>query len=166
MYEKLLIVKVDSKYCNYLRMFDNKVSYNAGNKELRPFIGVLFMIGKCEYFAPLSSPKLKHKTLKNTLDLLKIDDGKLGVINLNNMIPVTNKNYKEFNLQKKTDSIDEMSRIVLLNNQLRWLTSNNQKIRKKSKMLYNLYKNNKLPTNVKDRCCNYILLEKKCKEYK
>lgn len=165
MYEKLLIVKVDSKYCDYLRQFDNKVSYNAGIKELRPFIGVLFMVGKCEYFAPLSSPKPKHKTLRNTLDLLKIDNGNLGVINLNNMIPVTDNNYEEFDLDKKTKDEDEQFRITLLSNQLRWLTSNRQEIRKKSKLLYNLYKNNKLPKNVKDRCCNYILLEGKCKEY-
>ena len=36
----------------------------------------------------------------------------------------------------------------------------------KSKLLYNLYKNDKLPTNVKNRCCNFILLEEKCKECK
>lgn len=165
MYEKLLIVKIDSEYCNYLRKYDNRVSYNAGNKELRPFIGVLFMVGKCEYFAPLSSPKPKHKTLKNTLDLLKIDDGNLGVINLNNMIPVTSANYEEFDLDKKTYDESEMFRINLLSNQLRWLTSNRQEIKKKSKLLYNLYKNNNLSKNVADRCCNYILLESKSKEY-
>lgn len=108
MYEKLLIVKINSKYCDYLRKYDSKVSYNYGNKELRPFIGVLFMIDKCEYFAPLSSSKPKHKILKNTLDLLKIDSGKLGVINLNNMIPVTSKNYEEFDLNKKTNNLEEM----------------------------------------------------------
>ena len=41
-----------------------------------------------KYFAPLSSPKEKHSRLKNTLDLLKIDGGKFGVINFNNMIRV------------------------------------------------------------------------------
>ena len=58
MYKKLRIVKVDSLYCDYLRKYDKRVSYNAGTKDLRPFIGVLFMIDKCEYFTPLSSPKL------------------------------------------------------------------------------------------------------------
>lgn len=38
MYKKLKIVKVDSKYCNYLRKYDSKIPYNAGIKELRPFI--------------------------------------------------------------------------------------------------------------------------------
>lgn len=61
MYKSFKLVKVDYKYCDYLRNFDNKVPYNAGIKDLRPFIGVLFTIDKCEYFAPLSSPKPKHK---------------------------------------------------------------------------------------------------------
>ena len=89
MYRNLKIVRVDSHYCNFLRNFDSKVSYNAGFKELRPFIGVLFKINDCEYFAPLSSPKVKHKKLKNTLDMIKIKDGEYGVINFNNIIPVT-----------------------------------------------------------------------------
>lgn len=38
MYRNLKIVKVDYHYCDYLREFDNKVAYNAGNKELRPFM--------------------------------------------------------------------------------------------------------------------------------
>ena len=42
MYKNLKIVKVDSNYCDYLRQFDNKVPYNYNNKELKPFIGILF----------------------------------------------------------------------------------------------------------------------------
>lgn len=165
MYKKIKIVKVDANYCNYLRKFDNKVSYNAGEKELRPFIGILFIVENCEYFAPLSSPKKKHKKLKNTLDLVKINNGVYGVVNFNNMIPVTNKNYIEFNLSKKTNIKNEKMRIELLNNQLRWLNSNKKRIYTKSRLLYNLYKENKLPKNVKDRCCNFPLLEEKCNIY-
>ena len=165
MYKKFKIVKVNSNYCDYLRLFDNKVPYNAGQKQFRPFIGVLFMVGKCEYFAPLSSPKPKHMSLKNTLDLVKIDNGVYGVVNFNNMIPVTSKNYIEFDLNKRTTDKKEMLRIELLRNQLRWLTLNRKEINKKSKLLYSLYKNNKLPKNVKDRCCNFPLLEEKCRNF-
>jgi len=165
MHRNFRIVKIDFKYCDFLRQFDNKVPYNAGSKELRPFIGVLFMIGKCEYFAPLSSPKKKHKELRNTIDLLKIENGKYGVINFNNMIPVMSSNYIEFDLNKKTEDKSEMKRIELLNNQLRWLTSNRKVILTKSKLLYDLYKCNKLSKNAKDRCCNFIMLEEKCKEF-
>lgn len=166
MYKKIRIVKVDSKYCDYLRKFDEKVVFNAGSKELRPFIGILFIVNKLEYFAPLSSPKEKHRKLRNTLDLIKINNGEYGVINFNNMIPVEKGNYEEFDLNKKTEDKTEMKRIMLMNNQLRWLTVNKQEIYTKSRLLYNLYKNNKLPKNVKDRCCNFTLLEEKCKVYK
>ena len=166
MYRNFKIVKVDYNYCDYLRQYDNKVTYNAGSKELRPYVGILFIINKIEYFAPLSSPKEKHKKLKNTLDLIKIKNGIYGVINFNNMIPVSKDDYEEFDLNKKTEDKKEIKRILLMNNQLRWLTSNKKEIYTKSRLLYNLYKNDKLPKNVKDRCCNFILLEEKCKEYK
>ena len=57
MKERLILVRLDTDYCNYLRKYDDKVPYNHGKKELRPFIGVLFNIGRLMYFAPLSSPK-------------------------------------------------------------------------------------------------------------
>ena len=101
MYRNFKIVKVSSKYCDYLRKYDNKVPYNAGSKDLRPFVGILFLVENCEYFAPLSSPKDKHKRMKNTLDLIKIKDGEYGVINFNNMIPVSSNNYEEFDLNKR-----------------------------------------------------------------
>lgn len=118
------IIKIDSDYCDYLRKFDKRVCFNAGVKDLRPFIGVLFIVEGHEYYAPLSSPKPKHKHLKNTLDLVKIDNGRLGVVNLHKNLIIS-----------------------------------------KSKRLYKLRVKNILPTNVIDRCCDYKLLEEKCKEY-
>lgn len=82
----LKIVRVDSNYSDYLRKYDNKVSYNKTEKELRPFIGILFQIKSYDYFAPLSSPKSKHKNMKNTLDFFKIKDGELGAVNFTSKI--------------------------------------------------------------------------------
>lgn len=70
--ETLKLVKVDSDYCDYLRTFDSKVPYNMDQKSLRPFVGVLFEVNKCKYFAPLTSPKPKHHKMKNTRDFLNI----------------------------------------------------------------------------------------------
>ena len=165
MFRKIIIVKVDSKYCDFLRKYENKVPYNAGEKELRPFVGILFNIGNCEYFAPLSSPKPKHSRLANTLDLIKIDNGKLGVINFNNMIPVNKSNYNIIDLNEKTNDKNKSARILLLKNQLRWLNKNRVDIYEKSSNLYKKYVNNLLPINVRNRCCNFILLEEKCREY-
>lgn len=67
----LKIVRVNSDYCDYLRKFDNKVAYNKNEKELRPFIGILFQIDTCEYFAPLSSPKPKRRNMKKYFRLFQ-----------------------------------------------------------------------------------------------
>ena len=129
------------------------------------YIGVLFFIGECEYFAPLSSPKLKHKNLKNNLDLLKINNGNYGVVNFNNMIPVTSNNYIAFDLNKKPETTGEKYRLELLRNQLRWLTIHKKEVLNKSRLLYTLYNNKNLPQSLIDRCCNFKLLEEKCNEY-
>ena len=161
----LKIVRVDSNYCDYLRQFDSRVPYNNENKELRPFVGILFNVNECEYFAPLSSPKPKHKKMSNGIDFLKIDDGDLGAVNFNNMIPVESSNYWLVDLDRKYEEISEQKYYILLSKQLEWLDSNYDKVKKKSSKLYQLYITNKLPNNIKDRCCNFKLLEEKCALY-
>lgn len=162
---KLKIVRVDSDYCDYLRKFDNKVSYNKNEKELRPFIGILFKIDTMEYFAPLSSPKLKHKKMRNMVDFFKIQDGELGAVNFNNMIPVKKNNYAIVDLNKEALTNSEFKYQKLLKEQLDWLNANYHQVKNKSFKLYELYNSEKIPKNIKDRCCNFKLLEDKCKEY-
>ncbi len=110
----LKLVIIDSNYCDYLRGFDSKVAYNYAKKDTRPFIGVLFNVGNMEYFAPLYSPKVKHLTMKDNVDFLKIDNGNLEVINFNNMIPVTPNNYIIPNLKKKSFNMQELQYQFLL----------------------------------------------------
>ena len=159
------IVRVNSDYCDYLRKFDNKVSYNKFDKELRPFIGILFKIDTCEYFAPLSSPKDKHKKMKNTVDFFKIKGGELGAVNFNNMIPVNEKNYTLVDLNKETLTVAELKYQRLLREQLAWLNANFHQVKNKSFKLYRLYNEGRLSKNIMDRCCNFKLLEEKCMEY-
>ena len=149
----------------FLRTFDSRVPYNADAKKLRPFIGILFRVHNIDYFAPLSSPKIKHKRMSDTIDFMKIDHGELGAINFNNMIPVTPANYQEIPLNKVPDDMKEYFRYELLKNQLRWLNKHKEKVYKKSLLLYHLYKEDKLSLRVRNRCCNYLVLEEKCLEY-
>ena len=118
-----------------------------------------------EYFVPLSSPKEKHLKMKNTLDFLKLDNGKLGAINFNNMIPVTGNNYTLVNFDKENKSASDIKYILLLQNQLSFLNAHYFSIISKAIKLYYLYKEDRLPKNIKDRCCNFPLLEDKCNEY-
>lgn len=161
----LKIVRVNSDYCDYLRKFDDKVAYNKHEKELRPFIGILFKIENCEYFAPLASPKEKHIKMKNKIDFLKIKGGELGAVNFNNMIPVKEHNYYLVDLNRTNLSILEQKYQQLLKQQLQWLNEHYNQLKNKSFKLYQLYNSGRLPENIKERCCNFKLLEEKCLEY-
>ena len=77
---------INDKYVDYLRNFDTTVLYNKN--KTRPYVGIVYTYNNMNYFAPLSSPKEKHLKMKSSQpDIYKIDDGKLGIVNINNMIP-------------------------------------------------------------------------------
>lgn len=115
---------MNSDYCDYLRQFDSRVPYNSENKELTPFVGILCGINESEYFAPLSSPKEKHKKMSNGIDFLKIDNGNLGAVNFNNMIPVGHNNYNTIYFKDEwTKHLDKKYQ-ELLKNQVNWLNAN------------------------------------------
>ena len=103
--------------------------------------------------------------MKNTIDFFKIKNGELGAVNFNNMIPVNKTNYTLLNLDIEPLTNSELKYQKLLKEQLRWLNENYIQIKNKSSKLYNLYKDNKLSDNIKNRCCNFVLLEEKCNEY-
>ena len=163
MFLNFIVVNVDAKYCDYLRKYDALVPLNNQAKENRPYLGILFSIHDMEYFAPLSSPKPKHLKMHNTLDFIKIDEGKLGAINFNNMLPVKKNNYIIVDLNDKNP--ERLKYLNLLKKQLHWLNENKLKIIYKADNLYALYVANLLPENIKKRCCNFKLLEEKCEEY-
>lgn len=165
MKESLILVRLDAEYCNYLRKFDDKVPYNCNEKELRPFVGVLFEVNSCKYFAPLSSPKSKHLKLKSKLDFLKIDNGKLGAINFNNMLPVTENNIVKLDLDKECLTKSEEKYTKLLKEQIYWLNRNDEKLYGRSKKLYDKYIDGTLNSNIVKRCCDFKLLEEKCNEF-
>jgi len=73
----------DSDYCDYLRKKDPCVPYTMEHKSVRPFVGIVFLVGAFQYYAPLASPKPKHLQMKNQIDFLKINRGVWGAINFN-----------------------------------------------------------------------------------
>ena len=168
MKEDLRLVLIDSVYCDYLRKYDARVAYNNADKETRPFIGALININGVKYFAPLASPKKKHLDPKmaKIRDFIRIDEGRLGGINLNNMIPVTDKNIEDVDLKiRATDNKNVKQYKILLINQLQWLVAHDEKIKDKTKLLYDLYIKDRLWESLKSRCCDWKLLEEKCKDY-
>lgn len=165
MKSNLILVRLDPDYCNYLRKFDSKVPYNYNKKELSPFIGVLFEVNNFKYFAPLSSPKSKYLKLQNKIDFLEIDNGKLGAINFNNMLPVCENNIIILDLDNKCVSLDEKKYNKLLKKQIYWLKRNDRLLCAMSRKLYDNYVTGTLNSKIAKRCCNFVLLEEKCCEY-
>ena len=87
------IYKIDLDYIKYLYYnYDSKVLYNENESdsynEKRPYIGILLNVLGKDYYAPLEHPRPKHKNLKNNPHIIKIENGKYGILSLNNMIPI------------------------------------------------------------------------------
>lgn len=79
---------------------------------------------------------------------------------------IIENHYTLVDLNKETLTPSELKYQRLLKEQLDWLNSNYHQVKNKSFKLYQLYNSNKLSENIKSRCCNFKLLEEKCKEYK
>ena len=102
--------------------------------------------------------------MHNTIDFLKLDGGKLGAVNFNNMLPVTTKNITKINFERILNSSDR-AYYKLLQEQIYWLNRNRNQLYKKSFQLYQKQIANRLPNSIMQRCCNFKLLEEKCTEY-
>lgn len=155
------VYRLDTNYSNYLNHFEPKISINKNGKENRPFLGVVLTVHNINFFAPLTSPKAKHLTMKNTQDFLKIDDGFLGGINLNNMIPIPRIALQEINISQ----IQDIKYRQMLYKQLNWVKNNQERINNRAKNLYYLVIQKKATNDLIERCCNFRLLEEKCQEF-
>ena len=156
---RLNFYTVDSSYFDFLRGFEPRVPFV---KEHRPFLGIVLKVNYKNYFAPLGSPKEKHKLMHIQRDLIKIDDGKLGVINLNNMIPIPISRCLKLELNELGDEKYQ----TLLRKQLIWCNENSKQIIATAEKLYHLICYSDKPnTMLRNRCCDFKLLERKCIEF-
>lgn len=99
--ERLRIYKISDKYVNYLHSVDNRVQFNKNAK--RPYVGVVFKFGRHDYFVPMESPKPNHVNIKPGKHIMKLDNGKLGLLGFNNMIPVHKDALIEYDISKEKD---------------------------------------------------------------
>ena len=161
--KRLKFYIVNTEYMLYLKKYDIKVMENSGNKSQRPYIGILFEIDSKKYLAPLTSPKPKHLKMKNTLDFIKIDGGKLGAINLNNMFPVIDQVIIPKNIKLE----ENLNYRELLTDQINWCNKkeNSINILKKAEALYNEIIQKKENSIFWNRCCDFKSLEDKSSEY-
>lgn len=151
---------IDTNYVNFLRQFDSKIPYNKNST--RPYIGIVYTYNGINYFAPLSSPKEKHlKFSNNAIDIFKIDDGKLGIVNINNMIPTPLKCLKEV-----LPTVTDVAYRNLIQDQLTYINKKKKVLLSKVKQFQLRYRNQTLNDRILARTCNFPLLEEKYREYK
>lgn len=165
---------VDKDYVKHLSKTDSKVGYVEYGDRLKLHVGILLDINGISYYVPVSSPKEKHYKMNNSLDFHKLVDANTGklyaVININNMIPVPVK----YAVQLKYNTIDTfrlftstMERtnyIYLLQKEKALIDAAEETLKEKARKLYE--KCIKSPdSRLAKRCCNFIALEKACKEY-
>lgn len=170
---------IDLKYIRNLSKTDDNVmsvSPQIG-KENRPFVGVVVLQNGKNYCIPLTSPKNKFRTMKSQIDFIKVYDLKqkdnsnnqklIGVLNINNMIPVDNSVIFKMNLSVyNTDNAQTRHYKELMQNQLKWCRKNYDVILNRANKVYRLVTEtpdkNKNPVR---RSCNFKKLEKVLKKF-
>lgn len=157
---------ISTSYINYLKQFQRHIWDNEEKGRKRPYIGLVLEIGDYKYYAPMTSPKPKHTKIPESIDLKKIiyQNQLTGVINLNNLIPVQDSDVELVDLNKL--SVQDSKYHDLLNNQIIIIRKKHAEIIKDSNLIYKIKtRNYNGYVNLKKRCYDFILLEKKCSEY-
>ncbi len=164
---------VDMKYVRELHNADDNVmsvSPQTG-KAARPFLGLVIVMETKKYCIPLTSPKKDKFKSKSRVDFIKIPDPKrkdehgaaltIGILNLNNMIPVSENVIQKIDLSKSTT----FNRDLLIN-ELKWCRDNFDVISNRANKLYT--KITLFPDkdrNLTRRCCNFKKLEQVLEKY-
>ena len=123
---------IKNDFIAYLRQFDSKVSENKN--ESRPYVGIVLQIENIKYYAPFSSPKSKHRNMKNGKDFRKINNGIYGAINFNNMIPVLDSVLMEIDIIH----ISDVKYRRVLQNQYNYIKADKDGILRTAENLRNL----------------------------
>ena len=170
--EKLHWYIVDKKYIEYLKNFDDKIQNVDYKLNLKPFIGIVIKINNFDYYVPISSPKPKHYKMKDGIDFIRVKHQNriLGVLNLNNMIPILDKyvtilKYKEIEKYRFFKSEEQKNLYIsLLNIELKCINLKYEEIKRKAMKLYLERLNNK-NSRISQRCCDFKFLESKLNQF-
>lgn len=183
---KLTFINIHQGYLKYLHESCSEVYYKPIGYENKPYLGILINNGGAQYVIPLSSAKKKHTSWKNceadrfllyekcgentiseTAVCKKMPDGTiehlLSVIDLKKMIPIKDGLYTKVDLtHSDADSKEIKNYKNLMNKEFSFCLKIIDSIIQKAGRLYE--KQMKTGKVVKF-CCDFKLLEEKCKEY-
>lgn len=153
MNDKLYFYEVSPKYIEYLKQFEYKIPNIIYDDREKFLAGVLFEINNLKYFAPVSSFNKQQRTNF----LIKAGDYPVGSIRLSFMFPVPDSAIRLKNFENETSDYKK-----LVNLEYRYCNKYRYAIRKKAKDIYSLQKSDSF---YKMHCCNFPLLEAKCRDW-
>ena len=151
---KLDFYYLDLKYIRDLSGVDDSImsiSPQRG-KQNRPFVGVVTVLNGRKYCIPLTSPKDKFTHKKSQVDFIKIfDEGQkektgmpklIGVLNINNMLPVSENVIQKVDLRIHPADLTEIKRAkALMQKQLEWCRNRADVIENRAQKVYDLVNN-------------------------
>ncbi|WP_209125738.1 type III toxin-antitoxin system ToxN/AbiQ family toxin [Alkalihalobacillus sp. BA299] len=160
---KLYFFRVTDRYISFLQNIDGKIMNNRNENRERIYLGILFTIGRHQYYAPITSYKEdKHGNIKNSdqtcfiiygKDREEDEPKKLALINLNNMFPVIQSEIFVIEFDKEEEKYKD-----LLEKEYRFVTSNQDKIIRRALKLHEL-RTKKNIQKINRLCCDFTKLE-------
>ena len=185
--DKLTFININQDYLRYLHEECPEVYYKPISYDNKPYLGILINNEGKEYVILISSAKKKHESWKNIdsdrfliyekYDRMpdspeavckKLPDGSiehlLSVIDLKKMIPVRDGLYTKVNLiHSTTDSEEVRNYKNLMNKEFAFCLKLLPLMIKKATKIYE----KQISTGkIVKYCCDFKLLEEKCREYK
>ena len=149
---------IQEEYIAYLHRVDRRVQFNKS--ERRPYVGIVLKVNGHNYYVPLESPKPNHANIKSNGPILKLDEGRLGIMGFNNMVPVKSGQLIDFDIAAMTDKTYQ----TLLLKQLHYCAKNKGIIERRAINTYTkqIGGNNPFYERV---CCDFRSLEAACRRY-
>ena len=156
--ETLKLYRISDKYIRFLKGVDVRVQDNKDRR--RPYVGVVLYVGSFRYFVPMESPKPNHANIKPGHHIMKLDNGKLGLLGFNNMIPVHDSAIIPFDIDNEPDT----KYAELLRRQVSVINRNKADIyAHATKTYYSVV--NKKNNFLIGICCDFKKLEGACKRF-
>lgn len=150
-------------YITHLKTIDARVPDNYNGT--RAYVGVVLEINEHLYLAPLTSHKAKHDKLHaSTPSVFKLhekgdEQNKLGMIQINNMLPVTEEELTLLDM-----AAQPVKYRAMLLKQLEFIKANQEKIKERAEKFYKLVIVQK-HTFFSGISCDFVALEGACKTF-
>ena len=130
---------VSTEYLNHLKEVEPKVYYATGATYInaKPYIGIILEISGHKFIAPLTSYKPKQDKIKSSsFAAFKLHergnpDNKLGMVSLNNMIPIIDSEIIPLDLQAQSSGYRRM-----LYKQFEFIKANSEEIKDRAAKLH------------------------------